>query len=126
VSNFHQWNNIGGHVIPIILALFLGAWSDKRGRKIPLILGLIGKLYYSLMIVVNANNPDWSLEMIIYTAQIPSAFTGADIAIFACAFAYISDVSTVEDRTIRITILDVCYLATIPIGVALGELIFNR
>jgi MFS transporter, PCFT/HCP family, solute carrier family 46, member 3 len=31
-SNFFQYNSIAGHVIPIILALFLGAFSDRRGR----------------------------------------------------------------------------------------------
>lgn len=60
------------------------------------------------------------MEYIIYTATIPGALTGADVAIFAAAFAYISDVSTVNNRTIRVTILDVCYLITMPIGVALG------
>jgi hypothetical protein len=44
-----------------------------------------------------------------------------DVAIFASAFAYISDVSTVENRTLRITILDVCYLSTMPTGVAIGN-----
>lgn len=91
------------------------------------------------MIIVNTLKPDWPVEYVIYTATIPSAFTGAgelilhpsvvfshhvlllDVAIFACAFAYISDISSVEDRTIRITILDVCYLSTMPTGVALGE-----
>lgn len=53
VSNFHQWNNVLGHIVPIFLALYLGAWSDKRGRKIPLIMGLTGKLIYSSMIIVN-------------------------------------------------------------------------
>lgn len=54
MSNFHQWNNIASHVVPIILALFLGSWSDKRGRKLPLLCGLVGKLIYSLMVVVNS------------------------------------------------------------------------
>lgn len=31
-ANFFQYNSIAGHVIPIVLALFLGAFSDKRGR----------------------------------------------------------------------------------------------
>lgn len=31
-ADFFQYNSIAGHVIPIILALFLGAFSDKRGR----------------------------------------------------------------------------------------------
>lgn len=54
MSNFHQWNNIAGHIVPIVLALFLGSWSDRRGRKLPLLLGLFGKLIYSLMVIVNA------------------------------------------------------------------------
>lgn len=85
-------------------------------------MGLVGKFVYSAMVVVNTLNPTWPVEYIIYTATIPSAFTGADVAIFACAFAYISDVTTTKDRTLRITILDVCYLSTMPTGVAIGEM----
>lgn len=63
----------------------------------------------------------WPLNAVIYTATIPGALTGADVAIFASAFAYISDVSSVEHRTLRVTILDVCYLTTFPLGIALGK-----
>lgn len=31
-SDFLQYNSIAGHVIPIVLALFMGSFSDKRGR----------------------------------------------------------------------------------------------
>ena len=72
------------------------------------------------MIIVNTLKPEWPIEYIIYSATIPSAFTGADVAIFASVFAYISDITKVADRTLRITILDAIYLSTIPIGVALG------
>lgn len=125
-STFHMWNNVAMYVVPIVLALFLGAWSDRRGRKLPLILGLIGKFIYSVMIVVNTRMTNWPVEYIIYTATIPSVLTGADIAIFASCFAYISDITSVQDRTIRITILDATYLSTMPIGVAIGTLIYNR
>lgn len=60
VSDFHQWNNIASHVVPIVLALFLGAWSDKRGRKLPLLCGLVGKMLYSVMVVVNASQRECS------------------------------------------------------------------
>lgn len=125
VSLFHQWDNIAGHVIPIILALFLGSWSDKRGRKLPLMMGLFGKLIYSVMIIVNANQPTWPLHYVIYTATIPMAFTGADLAIFAACFAYISDISSVKNRTLRITVLDAAYLSTMPTGVAIGSQLFK-
>jgi len=54
VSDFHQYNNVATHAIPLVLSLFLGAWSDRRGRKLPLLLGLAGKLYYSTMVIINA------------------------------------------------------------------------
>lgn len=89
-------------------------------------MGLIGKLYWTAMVIINIYKKDWPLEYIIYTATLPSAITGADIAIFASCFAYISDVSTVADRTIRITILDAFYLSTMPTGVALGKFTFTN
>ncbi|XP_043260997.1 proton-coupled folate transporter-like [Colletes gigas] len=125
VSSFHQWNNIAGHVVPIILALFFGNWSDRRGRKMLLVLGLIGKFIYSFMIVINSMMDTWNLNTIVYTASLPMGMLGGDVAIFGSCFSYISDVSSVQQRTLRITILDVVYLSTMPTGVALGSYLFT-
>jgi PCFT/HCP family folate transporter-like MFS transporter 1/3 len=65
VSDFHQYNNVATHAIPLVLALFLGAWSDRRGRKLPLLLGLVGKLYYSVMIIVNALQGNKNISKVI-------------------------------------------------------------
>lgn len=40
-------------------------------------MGLVGKFIYSSMVVVNTLQPTWPVEYVIYTATIPSAFTGA-------------------------------------------------
>lgn len=104
----------------------MGAWSDKRGRKLPLLIGLIGKFYYSVMVVVNSMQSSWPVEYIIYTATLPMAFTGADVAIFAAAFTYLVDVSPEKYRTLRVTLLEVCYLATMPSGIALGSYLFRK
>lgn len=53
VSTFHQWNHIAGYVFPVVIAFFIGSWSDKRGRKIPLLIGLTGKLIYVLALLLN-------------------------------------------------------------------------
>ncbi|XP_055844533.1 proton-coupled folate transporter [Episyrphus balteatus] len=124
-SKFHQWENISAHIFPIVLALFLGSWSDRRGRKFPLLMGLCGKFIYSIMMVVNAKQKSWPVEYVIFTATLPCAITGADVAIFASCFAYISDVSTLRNRTMRVTILDICYLSAMPTGVAFGSYMFN-
>nr|XP_012135993.1 PREDICTED: uncharacterized protein LOC100879736 [Megachile rotundata] len=125
VSEFHQWNNIAGHVVPIILALFFGNWSDRRGRKLPLVIGLLGKFVYSFMVVINSLMDNWNLNTIVYTASLPMGMLGGDVAIFGSCFAYISDVTSVQQRTLRITILDIVYLSTMPTGVALGSYLYT-
>lgn len=125
-ARFYQWESITAHVFPIILALFLGSFSDRRGRKFPLLMGLCGKLFYSLMIVLNARMTSWPLEYVLYTATLPAAITGADVAIFASCFAYISDITTFHNRTLRITILDACYLSAMPLGLTLGSYLFQH
>lgn len=101
---------------PIILALFFGNWSDRRGRKLPLIFGLLGKFIYSFMIVINSMMETWSLNTVIYTASLPMGMLGGDVAIFGSCFSYISDITSIQQRTLRITILDVVYLSTMPTG----------
>lgn len=126
VSEFHQWNNIAGHVVPIILALFFGNWSDRRGRKLPLVLGLLGKFIYSFMVVINSLVDTWNLNTVVYTASLPMGILGGDVAIFGSCFAYISDISSVQQRTLRITLLDIVYLSTMPTGVALGSYLYTK
>lgn len=54
MSSFHQYNGIASNVVPLALALFLGSWSDRRGRKLPLLMGLAGQTYYFIMLAVVA------------------------------------------------------------------------
>ncbi|KAL7012231.1 hypothetical protein ACKWTF_014704 [Chironomus riparius] len=124
-AKFLQYDSIAGQIIPIILALFIGSFADRRGRKLPLLLGLIGKLIYSSMIIVNSLMPNWPVENIIYTATIPGAITGGDIAIFASALAFLTDITTEADRTVRISILGGAYVGSIPVAVLTGTYLYN-
>lgn len=64
---------------------------------------------------------EWTVNTILWTASLPSGLTGADLSIFTAVFSYISDITSSSNRTARITILDVVYLTSMPIGVALGR-----
>lgn len=125
VSKFHQYENIASHAVPVILAFILGSWSDRVGRKLPMLLGLLGCLVYSFMIYINALFETWPVEMILFTASFPSALTGSHLTVFMACFTYLSDTTTSEQRTLRTTLLEVAYLIPMPIGVAFGSYLFN-
>lgn len=125
VSIFHQYQNIAYFGIPVLFAFFLGAWSDRVGRKIPLLLGLFGALVYSIMIVVNALNESWRLEVILFTAALPCALSGGAVSIFMASFSYLSDTTTQNERTIRVTLLEAAYLLPMPLGIAFGSYLFS-
>lgn len=63
---------------------------------------------------------EWTLMIVLYTATFPSALTGSSLAVFMSAISYVCDITSVEERTLRITMLEVAYLLTMPIGVAVG------
>ncbi|XP_075216047.1 putative peptidoglycan muropeptide transporter SLC46 isoform X2 [Lycorma delicatula] len=125
VSNFRQYEGIALHAVPVLLALLLGAWSDKHGRKLPMLLGLAGSLFYAIMIIVNTLQ-DWPLEVVLYTATFPSAITGSSLAVFLAAFTYVADITTAKQRTQRVTFLEVAYLIPMPTGVAIGSYLFTN
>lgn len=126
VSTFHQYEGIAAHIVPMILAFYLGVWSDRKGRKLPLLLGLFGSFFYWLSLWINSLQGNWPLQVVLFTATFPAALTGNALAIFMSAFSYVSDVSTPEERTIRITLVEVAYLITMPTGVSFGSYLFNR
>ncbi|XP_073973441.1 proton-coupled folate transporter isoform X2 [Rhodnius prolixus] len=126
VSTFHQYENIASHFVPILLAFFLGPWSDKVGRKLPLLLGLMGNFVYSVMIVVNDYMVTWPVEMILLTASLPCAITGGNLTVFMASFSYLADTTSQKSRTLRTTLLEVAYLFPMPTGVALGSYLFSH
>ncbi|CAH1394677.1 unnamed protein product [Nezara viridula] len=125
VSKFFQYEGVASNAIPFILAFILGGWSDRVGRKLPLLLGLFGCLIYYFALFLNTIFERWPLETILYTACFPSALTGMNLSVFMACFAYLSDTTPVDQRTVRTTLLEVAYLLPMPIGTALGSYLYN-
>ena len=48
-------NNCMQNIPSVILLLFLGSWSDKYGRKVPLLMPLIGNFVTTLLTIVSLN-----------------------------------------------------------------------
>ncbi|CAH1776899.1 unnamed protein product [Owenia fusiformis] len=95
------------YTIPALLSsLFIGALSDKVGRKPTLLLAIFGGLFnhinYTIVIYFNLDIP-W-----LFVGSFVNGLSGGFILIIANTFSYISDVIEKKNRSFRITALASC------------------
>lgn len=128
IAGMEAWKNIIWTSIPSILILFLGAWSDRTGRrKICILLPIVGEL---LVCISNMLNVFYFKELpaqvaIFFEAFFP-AITGGWISTYMGAFSYISDISSEETRTFRVGVANLCLTAGLPLGSALSGILLRH
>ena len=102
-----QWNfyRTTSFSLPAMLTTFLyGSWSDRISRKLPIFLPLFGLLVGSCINMASAvftMSPLWILLM----ASALQGMLGGMLTMLVSTMSYISDISTPESRTMRISIL---------------------
>ncbi|XP_066957091.1 lysosomal proton-coupled steroid conjugate and bile acid symporter SLC46A3-like [Macrobrachium rosenbergii] len=112
--------------IPAVLyVLVLGTWSDKYGRKLPMLLPFVGSFLASLIYMANAY-AWWLPAELIILAGIPQGLSGGLITLLMATYAYISDISDHRSRTLRMAFLDFVMFIGTPLGLYLSNVIFNR
>ncbi|KAJ2948404.1 hypothetical protein O0L34_g7642 [Tuta absoluta] len=100
---------------PAILSFFLGAWSDRHGRKPLIIWSLFGLAVSQILVVVYSTLKSLGPWWFILTG-IPNAFLGYTI-LFTGAMCYMSDISTMQDRSLRLTIVQI----VLSLGQVVGQ-----
>ncbi|CAH0550991.1 unnamed protein product [Brassicogethes aeneus] len=127
IANMHSWQSPLQTVMPLILILFLGSFSDRyKWRKPFLIVPLIGELFAVVgCILCVVFMKSWPLEAQgISQTVIPSFFGGQTMVVMA-SFAYIADVSTLEMRTLRIGIVQIVLNACTPFAHSFSGKLFE-
>ncbi|XP_072942910.1 probable peptidoglycan muropeptide transporter SLC46 isoform X2 [Epargyreus clarus] len=103
---------------PAILSLFLGAWSNKYGRRPLITWSLFGMTLTTMLTVIytmiETLGPWWYIVTIL-----PTALTGGFVVLFTGSYCYISDVSPPEKSTLRMAVVDF----TVSAGMVVGSLI---
>ncbi|CAH2232455.1 jg19388 [Pararge aegeria aegeria] len=95
IAGIQAWKNVVQTAIPVLIILFVGAWSDKTGkRKACILMPIVGEFITSLV--------------------------GGWYTNFIGVFSYIGDITSPEDRTYRIGIANLCMSLGYPIGSALS------
>ncbi len=115
---------LGTMVIPsMVLTIFLGAYSDKAGRKIAIIPPLLGGIIRTILVMITMafNLPVWVLP--ISTAL--EGLSGGPGALLTGCYAYSADLSDRDHRLIRILIVDISMQLGTTIGVVSVGFLIN-
>lgn len=109
-------------LFPSILVIFFGSWSDRHGRRKPVILvPIIGEgitciclflcsyFFYELPLVVNA-----------LSESIPISTTGGWFCLFVGIYSYASAISSEKNKTGRIGAFSLCMNIGITAGIFLS------
>lgn len=126
-ANVQAWKNVVQTAIPVLLILFVGAWSDKTGRrKACILMPIVGEFMTCIGFIVNTYFfYELPVEVAALTESIFPAITGGWFTNFIGVFSYIGDITTTEDRTYRVGIVNMCMSLGYPIGSALSGVLLK-
>ncbi|XP_062541923.1 probable peptidoglycan muropeptide transporter SLC46 [Armigeres subalbatus] len=107
-------------IIPALCSMFIGPWSDKYGRKPVIMSTFIGSfLTYGLLAVICFLSGRYDIDPWYYIlAYIPAALSGGNCALITGVFCYITDVTSEQNRAVKMGVLE----AAIFLGLLLGVL----
>lgn len=128
VAEMIIWKTIVQSSIPAALIIFIGAWSDRTGRRKPgMLMPIIGEFLTSIgLMLCTYFFYELPMEVAGLTEAIFPAITGGWMTMFMSVFSYVGDITTVQTRTLRIGVVNVFCSVGIPIGTALSGVLYRE
>ncbi|KAI1301223.1 Proton-coupled folate transporter [Halotydeus destructor] len=106
--------------VNILAVLYIGSWSDVFGRKFPMVIPSLFGLIAQFLFALASLDLDIDWRLLIYLAAVLNGLSGGITSIMATCLGYVSDVSAVENRMRRITILEAVFFVGGFVGYQLG------
>lgn len=127
VANVVAWKFPLQTAIPALMVLFVGAWSDKtKKRKIFILFPFTGEIVANIgLLFATYYFKELSLTATALIEALPAAFTGSYITIFMGMYSFMSDRTTVENRTFRLGMVTICVSLGTPTGTALSGILLK-
>nr|XP_037873661.1 proton-coupled folate transporter isoform X3 [Bombyx mori] len=128
VTTMSSWSSPLQTAPPGILALFIGAWSDRTGnRKAFMIVPILGKLISAIGVMLSAVffRQVGMNETALLEGLLP-ALAGGRVAMTMAVYSYISDITSESERTFRIGIVTAVLTLSKPVGLALSGIMTSN
>lgn len=128
VASVAGWKTALQSFLPCGILIFVGAYSDRVGqRKFCMLLPIIGEFLTSIGLIINTYFfYELPVEVAAVTEAIFPALTGGWFTMFMGVFSYIGDVTTEEQRTLRIGIVNLFHSVGVPVGAALSGILVRK
>lgn len=127
IASVQAWKSIVHTSLPTLLMLFIGAWSDKTGkRKICMLMPIFGEFMTCLLNIINTYFfYEVPVEWTVFMEVVFPALTGGWVTMFLGVFSYLGDITSRETRTFRMGILNLCMTVGFPIGMGLSGVLLK-
>ncbi|XP_041975982.1 proton-coupled folate transporter-like [Aricia agestis] len=128
ISSIDIWKSILSTALPCIIIMFLGAWSDRTGkRKLCILLPIFGELATSINNIVNVYFfYEIPVQVTVFLETFFPAITGGWVTMFLGVFSYISDITSEKSRTFRVGLVSFCMTAGLPIGLGISGILLKK
>ncbi|XP_013178249.1 PREDICTED: proton-coupled folate transporter-like [Papilio xuthus] len=127
IASVQAWRSVIYTIVPTVLMLFVGAWSDKTGRrKICMLMPIFAEFMTCMINLINTYffyeiSVEWT---VILDILFPS-LTGGWYTMFLGTFSYLCDITSKETRTFRLGILSLCLTIGFPIGMGFSGVLLK-
>lgn len=142
VATYTSYKVICESLIPALMSLFVGAWSDKHGRKKVIFIAYSGSINdFQFLYILHDKTlfSGFALQFLIFyllgtistpisyswylLASLPIALTGGNCILMATLMSYITDVSTSEQRAKRVANFQIGLIIGVFMGSAFSGLL---
>lgn len=123
-SVFALYNGIIAATLPLFFILFMGAWSDKYGRKVPLVAVQVGHVLHAAGYLLVSLVPSWPVEVLLPVTLLDT-LGGGVVSFLTVANSYIGDVTPEESRTSRVGLANSIWFLGGPFGTLMGRYIYG-
>ena len=125
VAQYQVYESIVDHLFPVIFSFFLGSWSDSFGRKWLLYLYFVICIIQTGGLMLNSYFMEWPKEFLLFSVNLPVALSGGHITFSMGIAAFITEISTPEQRTFRLATVHFVEGMGGPLGTLLGAYLWE-
>lgn len=117
-----MWRGMLENLFPMILVCLIGPWSDKYGRKIPMLAVMVSFILQHILLIVCALDPTSTIgaNSVGFISSFIVSLTGNNACFIMSCFSYVSDTTPKDKLTQKTGITGCSIFLAITVGMGLS------